>query len=342
MIVRKIAAQDWITKEMLLISVILVTLPLWIEQIGLYRYLGVEIVIWMIYGLGFNLLLGYSGLPSFGHGAFFGTGAYAFGLFQLWFFENLWLAIVFAIFASFIAGAVVACFVSHRRGIYFALMTIAFGQIFWFIAIKWHSVTGGEDGLLNIPRAAADFGVFAFDLDSNTALFYFVFIVFCCIVLLLWRLVHSKFGKVLQAIRQNEERARFIGYNVWLFKWVAFTLSAAIAGLAGVLFSMAQQGAYPDVMALHASGIIVMMTLIGGGFVSFWGPVIGVTIYFLARDVLGIITEAWLLWFGLVFVLAVLFKPEGVAGAWQEWRKSRTSTVSGYQTLLQFLSTRKR
>ena len=342
MSVRKFAANDWITKEMVLLFVILGTLPLWIEPIGLYRYLGVEIVIWMIYGLGFNLLLGYSGLPSFGHGAFFGTGAYAFGLFQLWFFESLWLAIIFAIVASFIAGAIVACFVSHRRGIYFALMTIAFGQIFWFIAIKWHSVTGGEDGLLNIPRAAADFSIFSFDLNSNTALFYFVFIVFLFIVVLLWRLVNSRFGKVLQAIRQNEERARFIGYNVWLFKWVVFSLSAAIAGLAGVLFSMAQQGAYPDVMALHASGIIVMMTLIGGGFVSFWGPVIGVTVYFLARDVLGIITEAWLLWFGLIFVITVLFKPEGIAGALQEWRKTKTLAISKHKSLLQLLSMRKR
>ena len=308
----------WIPREMMILLVVLATLPLWIGPIGLYQYLGVEIAIWMIYGLGFNLLLGYSGLPSFGRGAFFGIGAYAFGLFQLRVFESLWLGIVCAVAAAFVAGAIVACFLSHRRGIYFALMTIAFGQVFWFLAIKWHTVTGGEDGLLNIPRPALDVGVASVDLGPNAALFYFVLSVLAVLVVVLWRLVHSPFGKVLQAIRQNEVRARFVGYNVWLFKWAVFSLSAAIAGLAGSLFSMAQQSAYPDVMSLHASGVIVMMTLIGGGFVSFWGPVIGVAVYFLARDVLGTVTETWLLWFGLLFVLAVVFKPEGIAGAWQE------------------------
>ena len=315
---RESIAGRWVSREMVLVLVVLGMLPLWIEPVGLYQYLGIEIAIWMIYGLGFNLLLGYSGLPSFGHGAFFGIGAYAFGLFQLQVFESLWLGIACAVVAGFVAGALVACFLSHRRGIYFALMTIAFGQVFWFVAIKWHTLTGGEDGLLNIPRPALEFGVACAELSSDTALFYFVLLVLAVLLVLLWRLVHSPFGKVLQAIRQNEVRARFVGYNVWLFKWAVFSLSAAIAGLAGSLFAMAQQSAYPDVMGLHASGVIVMMTLIGGGFVSFWGPVIGVTVYFLARDALGTVTETWLLWFGLVFVLAVLFKPEGIAGAWQE------------------------
>ncbi len=309
----------WVSREMLLFLLVLVTLPIWIEPVGLYQYLGVEIVIWMIYGFGFNLLLGYSGLPSFGHGAFFGIGAYAFGLFQVQIFESLLLGIMGAVVASFVAGAIVACFLSHRRGIYFALMTIAFGQVFWFIAIKWHALTGGEDGLLNIPRPDLEVAVTSVGLGSNVALFYFALSVLAVVIVVLWRLVHSPFGKVLQAIRQNETRARFVGYNVWLFKWAAFSLSAAIAGLAGSLFSMAQQSAYPDVMSLHASGIIVMMTLIGGGFVSFWGPAIGVAVYFLARDVLGTMTETWLLWFGLLFVLVVLFKPEGIAGAWQQY-----------------------
>ena len=318
MAARQSVAGRWIPREMVVLLAVLATLPLWIGPVGLYQYLGVEIAIWMIYGLGFNLLLGYSGLPSFGHGAFFGIGAYAFGLFQLRVFESLLLGIAGAVAAAFVAGAIVACFLSHRRGIYFALMTIAFGQVFWFIAIKWHTVTGGEDGLLNIPRPALNLGVVSVDLGSNVGLFYFALAVLAVVVVALWRLVHSPFGKVLQAIRQNEARARFVGYNVWLFKWAVFSLSAAIAGLAGSLFSMAQQSAYPDVMGLHASGVIVMMTLIGGGFVSFWGPVIGVAVYFLARDVLGTVTETWLLWFGLLFVLAVLFKPEGIAGAWQE------------------------
>jgi branched-chain amino acid transport system permease protein len=308
------SSGGWLTAPMAITLALLASLPFWIEQVGLYQYLGVEVVIWMIYALGFNLLLGLSGLPSFGHGAYFGIGAYAFGLFQLHVFESLWLGLLAAIAAGLIAGAVVACFVSHRRGIYFALMTIAFGQVFWFTAIKWHSVTGGEDGLLDIPRPDVALGPLELALTGNRALFFFAFAIFALVLMALWRLVHSPFGKVLAAIRQNEMRAAFVGYNVWLYKWLVFTLSAAIAGLAGGLFAMAQQSAYPDVMSLNASGFVVMMVLIGGGLVSFWGPVIGTALFFVARDVLGAATETWVLWYGLLFMAVVLFKPEGIAG----------------------------
>ena len=338
MVARHAAGGRAIPRGMAILFLILATLPLWIEPIGLYQYLGIEIAIWMLYGLGFNLLLGYTGLPSFGHGAFFGIGAYAFGLFQLHAFESVLFGIGFAAVAAFAAGAAVACFLSHRRGIYFALMTIAFGQVFWFIAIKWHAVTGGEDGLLNIPRPPVDLVWASLGLDSNAALYYFVLAILVLVVFLLWRLVHSPFGTVLQAIRQNETRARFAGYNVWLFKWAVFSLSAAIAGLAGGLFSMAQESAYPDVMGLHASGVIVMMVLVGGGFVSFWGPVIGVVAYFLARDVLGGITETWLLWFGLAFVLAVLFRPEGIAGAWQQYAGTPDRRLQARRAVADLLS----
>jgi len=307
-----------ITRPMLVLFALLVTLPLWIGPVGLYQYLGVEIVIWMIFALGFNLLLGYTGLPSFGHGAYFGLGAYAFGLTQVLAIENLWIGLLGAVVAAALGGAVVACFVSHRRGIYFALLTIAFGQIFWFVALKWHSLTGGEDGLLNIPRPDVSLGVARFSLEENVALYYFALALLALVVVGLWRLAHSPFGRIIQAIKQNEMRAAFVGYNVWLYKWLVFTISAGIAGLAGGLFSMAQESAYPDVMSLHASGFVVMMTLIGGGFVSFWGPVVGVVIYFLARDLLGSLTETWLLWYGLMFMGIVLFKPEGACGAWQD------------------------
>ena len=313
---------------MIVVLIILVTLPQWIGPVGFYTYLGVEIVIWMIFALGFNLLLGYTGLPSFGHGAYFGLGAYGFGLFQLNIMQNLWFGLVVAIILAAIGGALVAVFVSHRRGIYFALLTIAFGQIFWFISIKWHTVTGGEDGLLNIPRPVVELGVAEFALKTNTALYYLVLCIFAVVVVGLWRLVHSPFGKVIQAIKQNEMRARFVGYNVWLYKWLVFTISAGIAGLAGGLFAMAQESAYPDVMSLHASGFVVMMTLVGGGFVSFWGPVVGVVIFFLARDFLGSLTETWLLWYGLIFMAMVLFKPEGAAGIWQDWTEAVSKAAS--------------
>jgi branched-chain amino acid transport system permease protein len=312
---------------MLLTFAILVSLPLWIDSVGLYQYLGVEIVIWMVFALGFNLLLGYTGLPSFGHGAYFGIGAYAFGLSQLHLAESLWLGILCAMFFAAIGGALVALFLSHRRGIYYALLTIAFGQVFWFLSIKWHRLTGGEDGLLNIPRPDLELGFASISLASNQALFYFVLALFVLVVIGLWRLIHSPFGTVIKAIKQNEMRTAFIGYNVWLYKWLVFTLSAAIAGLAGGMFAMAQESAYPDVMSLHASGFVVMMVLIGGGMVSFWGPVIGAAVYFLARDMLGAATETWLLWYGLMFMAVIMFKPEGIAGAWQGLVKRRNQSA---------------
>jgi branched-chain amino acid transport system permease protein len=304
-------------RAMLVAFALFGTLPLWIERVGLYQYLGVEILIWCLFALGFNLLLGYTGLPSFGHGAYFGIGAYAMGLTQFRLVPNLWVGLLAAILAAAVVGGAVALFISHRRGIYFALMTIAFGQMFFFIASKWTSVTGGEDGLLNIRRLPADLGVVAFDLTKNVALAYFAFATFVVVTLLLWRLVHSPFGKVLRAIKQNETRMAYLGYRVVVYKWASFTLSCAVAGLAGGLFAMAQGGAYVQVMSLQWSGVVVLMTLIGGGLVSFWGPVIGTVVYFVARDLLGVYTESWLLWFGLMFMLVVMFKPEGLAGVWQ-------------------------
>jgi branched-chain amino acid transport system permease protein len=296
------------------LALILATTPWWLPRIGLYQYLALEIAIFMIYAIGYNLLLGNSGLPSFGHGAFFGFGAYAFGLLQLRLWPNLWFDLAGAVLVTAAIGGAVAAFISHRRGIYYALLTIAFGQVFWFVAIKWHSVTGGEDGLLNLKRLPADFGLVSFDLRSNEALFFFVLVVLLLVVLLCWRFVHSPLGRVLQCIKQNELRAGFLGYRVWWYKWLVFVLSTALAGLAGALFAMAQHSAYPNVMSLHQSGFVVMMVLIGGGLVSFWGPLIGAAFFILARDLLGAYTETWLFWYGLLFMAIVLWKPEGLAG----------------------------
>ena len=313
---------------MVVVLVALATAPFWLERVGLYQYLALEVTIWALYALGYNLMLGYTGLPSFGHGAFFGAGAYAFGLLQQRVLANLWFDLAGAVLVTALLAALVGACVAHKRGIYFALLTIAFGQVFWFVSIKWHTVTGGEDGLLGIRRPAAALGPLAFNLADNRALFYFCFAVLAVVLVALWRLVHSPFGRVLSAIRQNEVRAAFIGYHVWFYKWLSFTLASAIAGLAGALFAMAQQSAYPNVMSLHASGFIVMTVLIGGGLVSFWGPVVGAVFFILARDVLGATTETWLLWYGLLFVVMVLVKPEGIAGLWQSVRARRRARAA--------------
>jgi branched-chain amino acid transport system permease protein len=308
-------AARLVTPTMLVFWLVLATVPLWITRIGLYPYLGIEILIWSLYALAFNLVLGTAGLPSFGHGAYFGIGAYAFGLCQFDVVANLWICLMAAAAVAGLAGVLVALFISHRRGIYYAFMTIAFGQIFWTLAIKSHRITGGEDGLLKIKRLPADFGLVSFDLADNVAFYYFVLAVFAVGTVALWRLVHSPYGRVVAAIRQSEVRAAHLGYNVWLYKTSVFALSAAVSGLAGGLFAMAQLAAFPDVMSLHQSGYVVMMTLVGGGLVSFWGPVIGVFLFLTARDVIGALTNAWMLYFGLLFIAIVLFRPEGIAGA---------------------------
>jgi branched-chain amino acid transport system permease protein len=308
------AVRGWINEPMLLAFLVFGSWPWWSQAVGLYPYLGVEILVFCIFALGFNVLFGTTGLPSFGHGAFFGIGAYAFGLAQFNLAPNLWLCLFAAVLAAAAFGAAVALFISHRRGIYFALMTIAFSQLFFFIASKWTSVTNGEDGLLNIKRLPADFGVVSYPLRSNFQLYWFAFAGFVVAVVLLWRLVNSPFGRVLLAIKQNEERVAFLGYNVWLYKWLSFVLSCAVAGFAGGIFAMGQGGAFVQIMSLQWSGVIVLMVLIGGGLISFWGPVVGTVIYFLARDLLGAYTETWLLWFGLMFMLLVMFKPEGAVG----------------------------
>jgi branched-chain amino acid transport system permease protein len=307
----------------ILVLAVCASTPLWLGAVGLYQYLALEVLIWSLYALGFNLLLGYAGLPSFGHGAFFGVGAYASGLALKEAGVGLLLGLAGGVAGAAFLGALVALFISHRRGIYYALMTIAFGQLTWFVAIKWHRVTGGEDGLLNIPRPPLDLGFAQWSIESHQALFYFTLLLFALIALALWRLTDTPYGRVLAAVKQNEMRAAFCGHNVWLVKFTVFVMSCAIAGLAGALFALAQHSAYPNVMSLHNSGYVVMMVLIGGGLVSFWGPVIGAVFFIVARDLLGAYTETWLLWYGLLFMAVVLYRPEGIAGLWQAWQARR-------------------
>src|SRR5262245_4841053 len=172
-----------------ILLLILATTPLWIKTVGLYQYIALEIVIWALFALSYNLLLGQGGLPSFGHGLFFGAGAYGLGLAVKHVAPNRWLALATGVVVAAVIGADVGAFISHRRGIYYALMTIAFGQIGWFVAIKWHSVTGGEDGLLGIPRPPLDLGFAQVSLVSHEALFYFVLVLFAVVTTFLWQLL---------------------------------------------------------------------------------------------------------------------------------------------------------
>ncbi|MDP6506383.1 MAG: branched-chain amino acid ABC transporter permease, partial [Planctomycetota bacterium] len=221
-------------------------------------------------------------------------------------------------------------------------LTIAFGQIVWFTAMKWTDLTRGEDGIQITYQKISDEGergteeskpvrakrrisnaylLGSMDVDSETHYYFFVLALLILATLLIRTILQSPFGAVVQAVKQNEMRSKFIGYDVRVFKWMSFTLSGAFAGLAGGLLAQLQSGAYPEVMSLHQSGTVVMMTVIGGGFVSFWGPMVGAIYYFILRDALGAMTPTWPLWYGLSFMAIILFKPEGIMGIFHAFKR---------------------
>jgi branched-chain amino acid transport system permease protein len=290
-------------------------LPPILPWVGGYTYLGTEVMIWAIFALGYNLLLGYTGLPAFGHGAFFGMASYYFGMSQLWWTGGLWVPLLLAILGTTLCGAVVGLLVARKRGIYFALLTIAFGVMFWFMVFVFDAWTGGEDGLTGIRRLSVGIpGVIQIPLRDNLTFYYFVYVFFVVATILLWRIVKSPFGQVIQAIKQSESRARALGYDTARYKWAVFTLTCVFAGLAGGLYSLARFGAYSEPMSLHQSGNVVLMCLIGGGFASFYGPILGVAVFLVLRDLFSTLTDHWMLLYGLLFMGIILFLPEGILG----------------------------
>ncbi len=241
---------------------------------------------------------------------------------QKWWTGGLWLPLLAGILGTALCGALVALFVARRRGIYFALLTISFGVMFWFLVFVLDTWTGGEDGLTGINRMSIALpGLGAIALRGNVAFYYFVYGLFVLSTVLLWRIVHSPFGQVIQAIKQSETRARALGYDTTLYKWAVFTLSCAFAGLAGGLYSLARFGAFAEPMSLQQSGNVVLMCLIGGGFASFYGPVLGVVAFLVLRDVFSTLTDHWMLLYGLLFMAIILFLPEGILGLVQRFRK---------------------
>lgn len=300
----------WAPRPMLGMFAGFLVLPAVLPWLGGYTYLGTEVMIWAIFALGYNLLLGYTGLPAFGHGAFFGLGAYFLGLGQKWGTGGLWLPLLAAVLGTAICAALVGRLVARKRGIYFALLTIAFGVMFWFLVFVFDTWTGGEDGLTGINRLSA-LGV---PLRGNAAFYYFVYAFFVVATLGLWRVVNSPFGHVIRAIKQSETRARALGYDTVRYKWAVFTLTGAFAGLAGGLYALARFGAFPEPMSLQQSGNVVLMCLIGGGFASFYGPVLGVVVFLVLRDVFSTLTDHWMLLYGLLFMGVILFMPEGILG----------------------------
>jgi ABC-type branched-subunit amino acid transport system ATPase component/ABC-type branched-subunit amino acid transport system permease subunit len=297
-------------KRLALVALGLVLLPVVLSWGGLTYSTAVECVVLALAGLALNVLLGYTGLVSFGHGAWFGIGGYAVGILQLRVFEgSTLLPLLFTLLIVAVVAVLVGFLVLRRRGVYFSLLTLAFGALCFAVAYRWTALTGGENGLGGIERYTA----FGLNLDHSYTFYGFVAVIALLVVAFLLRLTQSPFGHVLTAIRENEQRTRFIGFDVRSYKLLAFVISATITGLAGALAVLSHRIASAESMSLAFSGELLAIVLIGG-MRSFAGPIFGALFYILFREYLSMYTSNWLLYFGLVFVFFILVTPQGLAG----------------------------
>jgi branched-chain amino acid transport system permease protein len=275
---------------------------------GLEFYTGLitKIMIFALAASSLNLILGYGGMVSFGHAAYFGVGAYTVAILTREGVTSAWViwpaALVLCALLAFLIGSI--CL--RTRGVYFIMITLAFAQMIYFVVISFRQY-GGEDGL---RARRPDFGLFEL---SDTALYYLTLAVLVAALYAVARLVNSRFGRVLQAIRENESRAAAIGYPVYRFQLVAFVIAGTLAGLAGLLMAHYTQYASPNLLAWQQSGHLMMMVILGG-VGQFWGGVLGAAALLVVEEILQGFTIYWQLGVGLILLLIVLFAPRGIAG----------------------------
>jgi branched-chain amino acid transport system permease protein len=302
-----------------LVLVVLVALPLVLPP---FETLQVSYgLIFGIAALGFNLLLGYTGLLSFGHSAFFGTGAYvAAFLVKYWDVRSMEAFVVAGVLGSLIVAALIGAVCVRYTRIFFGILALALSQVLWSLALKLFWVTGGTDGL-RVPTPSLLGGVVSETLGAATdktaflahRYYYYVLAVFVISTAVMWVIVHSPFGKALQAIRDNEVRAEFVGVQVRRYRYIAFLVSGAFTGLAGALWVPLNGLTTPDVLYWPFSGRIVFMAVLGG-FRTFWGPVVGAFVYnYLEVWAVGT-TVYWQLVLGVILVALVLAMPTGLVG----------------------------
>ncbi len=296
-----------------LIWVLLLTMPYWMNAVGGYTELGVRVVVLGLAAMSLNFLLGYTGVLSFGHAAYFGLGAYGVGMSLRYIEPSMGLGILIGVAAGTIAAAAIGAMIARLRGVYFAMVTIAFGQVFYFIAFRWNKVTGGDDGLTGWHRQPIDFGFTTINLANDEVFYYFALAVFAVSVALMAALLRSPFGHTLLAIRENERRARFLGIPVEQHIWLSFVISCFFVSIAGVLYALLNNFVDPRALRWDFSGNFVIMAVLGG-MRSFWGPLIGAAIFVVLQDYVSSQTENWMSFVGLFFVLIVLFFPRGVLG----------------------------
>ncbi len=300
-------------KPIVLLLLALVLLPIVVRPA-----IAAEIWIFAIFGLGLNLLLGYTGMLSFGQSTFFGSAAYVAGWLLKYYGINIFLALGIGVGVGAASAAMVGYLCVQRSGLYFIMLTFALNQLFYFIAYQWTSVTGGEDGMPGVPRPA----LLGIDFQDPLTYYAFISILFLVSLWLMKRIVESPLGKILQAIRENEVRAEAVGYNVPRFKLLAFVIGGAFSGLAGVLYAMLFGIVPLEAIGFAFSGNVLFATLIGGSG-SLYGPVIGSFVFIVLSESVSTLWARWPLLLGLAFVIVVLFLRGGVVEAWSRfwsWR----------------------
>ncbi|MBW1703312.1 MAG: branched-chain amino acid ABC transporter permease [Deltaproteobacteria bacterium] len=272
-------------------------------------HVAIEILILGLFAVSFNMIFGYMGQLSFGHAAYYGVGAYATGMLMVKASVPLPICLVASMIAAGICALIFGYFCVRLTGIYFAILTLAFGQLMYYIIFQWYSFTGGDDGLQGIIPPDLLFGANAY--------YYFTLCIVAAALIAMWYISRSPFGYTMRAIRDNADRTRFIGINVRKYMLINFVVAAMFAGLAGGLLGPFNRSIAPDLCNWHQSGVPVFMTVIGGPM-GFLGPMIGSVIYtFLMAFVTGF-TEYWPLVIGLVIIFVVLFMPGGVLGLAEE------------------------
>ena len=295
----------------LIAAVVLIGLPFFVERelSQYYLYLTIKIIVWALFAMSFNLVLGYGGMMSFGHAAFFGSGAYTCALLLVKTSCPPALAFMAAPVAAALVGLVVGYFSVRIRGVfYFATLTLSFAQLLYILAYKWRSFTYGDDGIQGIPVPEM-----LSTLDTYVNCYFFALIITLICIYILWRIVRSPFGLMLRTLRENPERSSFIGVNVNNYRLIAFVISAFFAGVAGALYVFLETSLSPDVLFWSFSGEVILMSLLGGMHV-FLGPALGAGIMVLLNSFLTSYTEYWGLFLGITLVLIVLFFPVGVGG----------------------------
>jgi branched-chain amino acid transport system permease protein len=291
---------------------VLIALPLISQVIPLSIPLACEILIFGLYAMAYNLTLGYTGIISLGHAAFFGVGAYVTGICLKFFGLPIELALLAGILGAVLAGMLMGTLALQATGAYLLIITLATSMVFYYVAQVWVDVTGGHDGMTGIPRLTLFFGMTLTGKTFNK--YYFILFIFLVCTFLMWRVVNSPLGKAMVAVRENDQRAQTCGFNTYWIKWWSFFFSALFSGAAGGMFLVFLEFCDVHILYWTMSGTALVITLFGGTRV-FLGPFVGALVFTMMRDSLSQYIQHWEVFTGFLFVAIVLFLPQGIAGS---------------------------